>query len=70
MTVDNAKADQISFIINLMHGYNERDFDFKKTQMDLNKDTSYSSSLAIANVFLNIEKKSKKRNKKFLSKEI
>ena len=31
MIVDNANADQISFIINLMHGYNNWDFDKKST---------------------------------------
>ena len=35
-TVDSANADQISFIINLIHGYNVRSFD-KKTLLDFNK---------------------------------
>ena len=35
-TVSSANADQISFIINLMHGYNDWNFD-KKTQIDLEK---------------------------------
>ena len=41
MTLDSANADQISFIINLMHRYNVWDFD-KKAQMDLERGISKS----------------------------
>ena len=39
MTVNSANAGQVSFIINLMHGYNDWNFD-KKTQIDLERGRS------------------------------
>ena len=70
-TVNIAKINQTSFIINLMHGYNERDFD-NKTQMGLEKGGCfYNTVLVNANsVFLDTKKISKKRNKRLLSNQI
>ena len=48
MTVNNANADQISFRINLMHGYNGCNFG-NKACMDLEKGRSYYIGLAVAN---------------------
>ena len=67
MTVDSANADQISFIINLMHGYNNWDFDKKKTQMDLNKGRTHSIVLSRTNyIFLDTKKNLKKEIKSLL----
>ena len=56
MTVISANADQISLIINLMHGYNDWDF-HKKTQINLVKGRSHNIVLARANdVFLDTKK--------------
>ena len=65
-TVNSANVDQISFIINLMHGYNDWDFD-KKTQIDLEKGRSHNIALARANdIFLDTKIYSNKGIKSFL----
>ena len=56
MTVNSANSDQISFIINPMHGYNDWDFN-KKAQIDLEKGRSHNIVLGRAkDIFLDTKK--------------
>ena len=60
-TVNSTNVDQVSFIINLMHRYND---------WDLNKGKSHRIFLARANdVFLDAKKSPKKEIKSFLPKK-
>ena len=67
MTRKSASADQTSFIIDLMHGYDES----KLTDIEVIKNESFYNTVLTKpkKVFLDT-KKDKKRNKKLLSKEI
>ena len=67
MTLNNANADQISFIIDLMHGYDES----KLLDIEAVKNEFFYNTVLIKNkkMFL-ILKKSKERDKKFLSIQI
>ena len=67
-TVNCANADQISFIINLINGYNESKFiDIKATKDEFFYDTVLTKN---KKSFLRNSKKFKKRNKKFPSRQI
>ena len=66
MSVSNANADQIPFIINLMPGYSEWElYGIKEAKSKF----FHNTILTKANdVFLDTKKKSKKRSKELLSK--
>ena len=69
VTVNSVNADQMFLIINLMHIYNDWDFD-KKTQIDLERGRSHSIVLAKANdVFLDTKQNLKKGIKSFFPKK-
>ena len=66
MTVNSVNADQISFIINLMHGYNEGEFfDIKA----LVSKFLYNTVLTKANNFFLDIKKIQGKNKELLTKK-
>ena len=71
-TVNSGNIDNTFFIINLIHGYNDSNFD-NKTKTDLESGRFQSIVLARANdVFLDTKKiqKGKKQKKKLLSNQI
>ena len=68
MTINSANADQISSIIDLMHGYDDGKLIDIET---IKNEFFYSSVLTKAKkVFSDIKKKNLKRGKNFFSKEI
>ena len=70
MTANSANTDQMSFIINLMHGYYDWDFD-KKAQIDLESGRFHSIVLTKANdVSLDTNKNLKKGIKSFFPKKL
>ena len=69
MTINSANADQISFIIDLIHGYDES----KLTDIETIKNEFFYNTVLIKakNVFLDTKENPKKgASKKFPSKEI
>ena len=68
ITTSDADADQISFIISLMHGYNKNDLFDERT--DIVKKGKYWKNKTLTKASKIIKKKSKKRNKKFLRKKL
>ena len=69
ITTSDADADQISFIISLMHGYNKNDLFDERTDIIVKKG-KYWKNKTLTKASKIIKKKSKKRNKKFLPKKL
>ena len=66
MTLNNANADQISFMINLMHGYDEgKLYDIKELKSRFFRNTILTKA---SDVFLNTKKNPKKEIKSFFPK--
>ena len=67
MTVNSANVDQISLIINLMHGYNEQEFHNIK---EMESKFFHNTILTKANdVFVDTKKNSRKGIKSFFPKK-
>ena len=67
MAVNDANADQISFIINLMHGYDEWRLDgIREVKSEFLHNTTLTKAKKVS---LDAKKIQKKRNKKPLSKK-